>query len=189
MRARVLLSTSAIRASPKVRRPGLFVCLPIGARNGPPGIFRPWLTTSDGIEMERNDGFPIRLVLLDDRDVARSGSVARLRQCPALKIVGDAAECSEALAMTRELKPDAVLLETRRRDRNGLEAIALLSSLEKDNRPAIVAYLEVFHRGDWPHAHAAGADDLLLKEMPVESLARELRHIVNRVREDARASE
>ena len=126
----------------------------------------------------------IRLVLLDDHDVARSQSVARLRQHPVLEIVGDAAECGEALALAQELAPDAVLVETHRLDKRGLEAITILSSLDGKMRPAIVAYLEILHRGDWPHAHAAGADDLLLKEMPPETLAGELRHIISRVRRD-----
>lgn len=142
---------------------------------------------SDGTGMESNDGLPIRLVLLDNDDVARSHSVARLRQHPRLEIVGDAADCTEALRLARELRPDAVLVEAHRQDKRGLEAITLLSSIDEGLRPAVVAYLEILHRSTWPDARAAGADDLLLKEMPPQSLARELRDIVDRVRRDAHA--
>ncbi len=104
---------------------------------------------------------------------------------PALEIVGDAGDSREAVALAQELEPDAVLVETHRVDHRGLEAIAMLSSLDDKTRPAIVAYVEILHRGDWPHAKAAGADDVLLKEMPTESLSRELDRIVNRVRRTA----
>jgi two-component system nitrate/nitrite response regulator NarL len=132
--------------------------------------------------VESNDGFPIRVVLVDDHDVARSRSVARLGQYPRLEIVGDASDFAAALKLAQELRPDAVLVETRRLDKGGLEAITLLSSLDEEMRPAIVAYIEILHRSDWPDARASGADDLLLKEMRLDRLAGELWHIVNRVR-------
>jgi two-component system nitrate/nitrite response regulator NarL len=131
--------------------------------------------------MERNEPPPIRVVLLDDHNVARSQSAARLGQHPRLEIVGDAADCAEALRLARELQPDAVLVETRRLDERGLEAIALLSSLDGAMRPAIVAYLEILHDADWPDARAAGADDVLLKEMRPDAVARELQAVMDRV--------
>jgi DNA-binding NarL/FixJ family response regulator len=137
---------------------------------------------SDGTDMERNDSPPIRLLLVDDDDVALSRSVARLDQDPDLQIVGDARDSTEALKLVRELQPDAVLVETRRQDRRGLHAIARLSSLDEEIRPAIVAYLEIVHRDDWPRARAAGADDVVLQEMPASTLAGELRRIVVRAR-------
>jgi DNA-binding NarL/FixJ family response regulator len=135
--------------------------------------------------MESDNGLPIRLVLLDNDDVARSRSVARLEQHPGLHVVGDAADSTEALRLTRELQPDAILVESNVQDKRGLEAIALLSSIDEAERPAVIAYLQILHRSTWPDARAAGADDLLLKEMPPQSLARELRNIVRHVRSDA----
>ena len=128
-------------------------------------------------------GQPIRLVLLDDHDIARGQSIARLAKEPRLDIVGDAADGNGALQLAKTLRPDAVLVETRRLDKRSVEAIAALAALAGERRPAIVAYIEILHRGDWPDARAAGADDLLLKEMPSGTLAGELRRIVDRVRE------
>jgi DNA-binding NarL/FixJ family response regulator len=132
--------------------------------------------------MESDEARPIRVLLLDDHDVARNRSAARLREHPRLEIVGDAADCAEALRLARELQPDAVLVETRRLDERGLEAIARLSSLDEETRPAIVAYVEILHHGDWPGARAAGADDVLLKEMRPDVIARELKTVVDRFR-------
>jgi two-component system, NarL family, nitrate/nitrite response regulator NarL len=145
-------------------------------------------STSDRVAMEGNDQAPIRVVLLDDHDVARQQSVARLRQNPQLDIVGDVADAAEALRLVNSIHPDAVLVETRRTDQRGIEAIAMFSSLDEELRPAIVAYLEILHRDEWPQAQAAGADDLLLNEMRPESVAKELRHIISRVRRNVRTA-
>ncbi len=143
--------------------------------------------TGDDTGMEKQESARIRLVLLDDNDAARGRSVARLSQHAPVEIVGAVADGADAVKLVQELQPDAVLVETRRRDERGIEAISLLSALDGATRPAIVAYLEILHRGDWPDAQAAGADDLLLKEMPPRLLGGELRNIVDRVRHGTRA--
>jgi DNA-binding NarL/FixJ family response regulator len=137
--------------------------------------------------MEISDVLPIRLILLDDHDVARRQSAARLSQNPTLEVIGHTADPNDALNLVRELEPDAILVETRRLDERGLQAIALLSAIEKPVRPAVVAYLEIVHRDDWPAAHAVGADDVLLRELPTETLVKELRHVVGHVREGDRS--
>lgn len=137
----------------------------------------------DLIDMQSDAPLPIRVVLLDDHDVARDRSVERLGQHPLLEIVGDVADCTEALKLAYELQPDAVLVETTRLDKRGFEAIGLLSSLAEELRPAVVAYVEILHRSDWPDARAAGADDVLLKEMRPDAIARELQTVVDRVRD------
>lgn len=139
----------------------------------------------DLIGMESINDARIRLVVVDDNDVGRSQSVARLRKHPQLEVVGDAGDCREAAQLTLSMHPDIVLVEIRRLDKRGAEVVAELSSLDLGNRPAIVAYLEILHRGEWPKAQAAGADDVVLKEMPAEGVARELWRIVQRVRRDA----
>lgn len=137
--------------------------------------------TSDAGDMETNATRPIRLLLLDDHDVARRQSVARLGRHPHLAIVGDMADDSVAATLAQQLEADAVLVETRRLDKRGLQSIKSLSSLKTRTRPAIVAYVEILHRDDWAHARAAGADDVLLKEMSPEAIAKELQIVVDRV--------
>ncbi len=138
--------------------------------------------------MESNDATRVRLLLLDDRESSRSRSVTRLAQQAGMEVVAAVADCGEAARLVQELQPDAILIEMRRLDERGLDAIAQLSALDGATRPAIVAYLEILHRGDWPDAQAAGADDLLLKEMSPRTLRGELRSIVDRVRQDGRTN-
>lgn len=130
--------------------------------------------------MESKEAPRIRLLLLDDHDASRSRSVTRLAQQAGMEIVAAVADGGEAVRLAQELRPDAILVEMRRPDKRGLKAIAQLSALDEATRPAIVAYLEILHRGDWPDAQAAGADDLLLKEMSPRTVAGELRSIVER---------
>ncbi len=91
------------------------------------------------------------------------------------------ADDSVAATLAQQLEADAVLVETRRLDKRGLQSIKSLSSLKTRTRPAIVAYVEILHRDDWAHARAAGADDVLLKEMSPEAIAKELQIVVDRV--------
>ena len=107
-------------------------------------------TARDGIGMDSKYPTPIRLVLLDDRDVARRQSVARQRKEPQLDIVGDASDGDGAVKLGQTLRPDAVIVETRHMHRGSVEAIAARSTLHGATRPAIVTYLEILHRGNWP---------------------------------------
>ena len=141
----------------------------------------------DGMDMDDTSESPIRLVVVDDHEDGRRQLVARLRKHPKLEVVGDAGDSREATHLTDTMHPDAILIEMRRLDKRGLAVVAELSSRDTKNRPAIVAYLEILHRGEWTDARAAGADDIVLKEMRPENAARELRQIVNRVQRDALA--
>ena len=139
--------------------------------------------------MGADDVRPIRLVLIDDREVARDQAASRLRQHPLLEIIGAVAGFAGALHLVLDLRPDAVLVATRPPDRGGLDAIRLLSALDGASRPAIIAYLEILHCDGWPAARAAGADDLLLTGMDPESMARELQRITSGVCRGAATSD
>ena len=128
---------------------------------------------------------PVRLVVVDDHEVARNRLVARLARQSRVQVVGEVADHAAALELTKTLRPDAVLIETRRLDQKGIEAIAMFSRLAPDERPAVIAYLEIVHRADWQDARAVGADDVILKEMTAESLAEELLRIVSAFRQRA----
>lgn len=54
---------------------------------------------------------PIRLVVADDHPLFRAGVVASLGEAPDLEVVAQASDGAEALAFTRDLLPDVVLLD------------------------------------------------------------------------------
>ena len=53
----------------------------------------------------------IRLLVVDDHVVVRSGLIALLEGKNDIHIVGDAADGDEAIAKAQELKPDVVLMD------------------------------------------------------------------------------
>lgn len=71
--------------------------------------------------MEPNtDG--IRILIVDDQIIARSGLRALLRDWPQFQIVGEAADGVQAVEMAATLQPDLVLMDLRMPEMNGIEA-------------------------------------------------------------------
>jgi DNA-binding NarL/FixJ family response regulator len=68
----------------------------------------------------------IRVFVVDDHPVLRAGLVALLRSEPGFACRGAAGDLDEALAMIPESGADAVLLDRRLGDRDGLELAAAL---------------------------------------------------------------
>jgi DNA-binding NarL/FixJ family response regulator len=121
---------------------------------------------------------PISVVLLDDHQASRHALVQRLRRHARLSVVGDTSDPEEALALVRRHRPHAVLVDTMREDRRGLQAVARLTAIDPAIRPAIVVHVSYRHVGDWAEAHAAGADAILLKEIAADTLANQLLPVV-----------
>ena len=54
---------------------------------------------------------PTHVLLVDDHAIVREGLRALLEQIESLRIVGEAADSTEALELTRRLRPDVVLMD------------------------------------------------------------------------------
>jgi two-component system, NarL family, response regulator LiaR len=95
------------------------------------------------VERRAGRGVTIRVLITDDHKVVRRGLRGFLELDPALEVVGEAGNGEEAVAMSRRLEPDVVLMDllmpvmdgieaTRdiRRELPGVEVVALTSVLE-----------------------------------------------------------
>jgi DNA-binding NarL/FixJ family response regulator len=67
-----------------------------------------------------------RIVIADDHLLTRAGLRAVLAEDPEFELVGEAVNGGEAVALSRSLRPDLVLMDVRMPDMDGLEATRVL---------------------------------------------------------------
>jgi len=117
----------------------------------------------------------IRLLLADDHAVVRQGTRELLEREPDLKVVGDAATGREAVRLTRELRPDVVIMDVRMPDLSGLEATRRIREL---NLPSQVLVLTAYDDDEYVFALLeAGAVGYLLKTAPIRAVVRAVRQV------------
>jgi DNA-binding NarL/FixJ family response regulator len=119
---------------------------------------------------------PVRVVLADDQRRVRQGIRMILRAEPDIEVVGQAGDGQEAIAETRRLRPDVVLMDVRMPRANGIEATRrIVSSAEP--RPHVLV-LTTFDLDEYVYdALRAGASGFLLKDAPEDHLVSSIRVI------------
>jgi DNA-binding NarL/FixJ family response regulator len=81
----------------------------------------------------------INIVLADDHVLVRNGIKAMLESDSQIEVVGEASNGVEALATSRALRPDIVVLDIRMPEMNGLEAAAKLKDYAPDTKAVILS--------------------------------------------------
>ena len=119
----------------------------------------------------------IRVVLADDQSLVRAGFRVLVNSAPDLDVVGEAANGQEAVALTRETKPDVVLMDVRMPDMDGLAATRLIT--EDETLAAVrVLVLTTFEIDEYVFAALrAGASGFLGKGVEAEDLQDAIRVI------------
>jgi DNA-binding NarL/FixJ family response regulator len=117
---------------------------------------------------------PLRLVLVDDDVLVRSGLRVLLDSEPDLTVVGDAGTGREGLAVAERTDPDVVVMDVRMPDMDGIAATAALVARDPV-RPRVLV-LTTFEDDDYLYrALAAGASGFALKRSSPEELAHAIR--------------
>ncbi len=110
---------------------------------------------------------PIRVVLVDDQAMVRSGLRLILESEPDIRVVGEASDGRAAIDVVTRLRPDLVLMDVQMPTMDGLDATRHLVA----NARATVLILTTFDLDEYVfEALRAGAAGFILKNAPAEDL-------------------
>lgn len=110
----------------------------------------------------------IKVLIVDDHELVRTGITRMLRDSPELQVVGQASSGEQALDMTRELAPDIILMDVRMPGMGGLEATRMLRQRHPEVRVIAVTACE---ESPLPtHLLQAGASGYLSKSTAISEV-------------------
>ncbi|WP_434598892.1 response regulator transcription factor [Streptomyces sp. A5-4] len=118
----------------------------------------------------------IRLLIVDDDPLVRAGLTFMLGGAEDIEIVGEAADGSEATAMTDRHRPDVVLMDIRMPVMDGLTATEELRG--RPDAPEVIV-LTTFHADEQVlRALRVGAAGFVLKDTPPAEIVAAVRRVV-----------
>jgi len=119
-----------------------------------------------------------RVVIADDQELVRTGFTMILTAA-GIEVVGQAANGVEAIAATRRLRPDVVLMDIRMPELDGLEAARRIladAPTTVDGQPVRVLMLTTFDLDQYVYAAlTSGASGFLLKDVSPDHLVHAVR--------------
>ncbi len=122
--------------------------------------------------MSGTGGGQIRVVLVDDQEMVRSGLRLILEAEPDIEVVGEAGDGAEALEVIRWRRPDVVLMDVQMPRTDGIEATRRVTS---GNGPRVLI-LTTFDLDEYVfRGLRAGASGFLLKNAPAADLVNAVR--------------
>ncbi len=117
----------------------------------------------------------IKVLLVDDQELVRSGFRLILELAEGIEVVGEASDGHQAVRLVKELRPDVVLMDVRMPELDGIEATR---QLRQTGVKARVLVLTTFDLDEYVYAAVrAGASGFLLKDAPREQLVTAVRTV------------
>ncbi|MEU9083944.1 response regulator transcription factor [Streptomyces sp. NPDC048357] len=121
---------------------------------------------------------PVRVLLVDDQPLVRSGLRVLIADTADLEVVGEAGTGSEAVRLAAELRPDVVVMDIRMPGTDGIEATRLITegagTAGTDSVRILV--LTTFDEDDHVYgALRAGASGFAVKDMALEEILAAIR--------------
>jgi DNA-binding NarL/FixJ family response regulator len=117
----------------------------------------------------------IRVLLVDDQTLVRSGFRALLERSAEIEVIAEAADGAEAVEITRTERPDVVLMDIRMPGVDGLEATRRITVDERLANVRVIM-LTTFELDEYVfEALHAGASGFLLKDVEPEALREAVR--------------
>lgn len=116
---------------------------------------------------------PVRVLVVDDHDLFRTGLSALLSDQAGIEVIAQASGGRMGVRLAAELRPDVVLMDLRMPDLEGAEAT---EEILRDRPTARVVALTVSaDDGDVAAVLAAGACGFLAKDTPMEAIVAAIR--------------
>jgi DNA-binding NarL/FixJ family response regulator len=117
----------------------------------------------------------IRILLVDDQALLRTGFRMILAAQPDLDVVGEAIDGADAVRQVARLRPDVVLMDVRMPGMDGVQATGAITAATGETR---VLVLTTFDLDEYAFAALrAGASGFLLKDVPPDELAGAIRAV------------
>ncbi len=117
----------------------------------------------------------VRILLVDDEDLVRSGFRLILEAEADFEVVGEARNGVQAVDLTRDLDPNVVLMDIQMPEMNGLEATRQIAMLGREETSRVLI-LTTFELDEYVYeALRAGASGFLLKRTPAADLVSGIR--------------
>lgn len=110
----------------------------------------------------------IKVLIVDDHPVVRKGLLSCLAAKENLKIVGEAANGTEAIRLVKELTPDLVLMDMSMPEMDGLAVTEALRKVASQTKVLILSMQS--HRDAVLRIIKAGARGYVLKDAPTDEL-------------------
>lgn len=117
----------------------------------------------------------IRVVLVDDQTLVRSGVRGLLALIEDIQVVGEASDGDEAVRVIATMNPDVVLLDVRMPGCSGIEVLKTLKA--KEQLPPTILLTTFDDDEALLEGMRAGARGFLLKDISLERLAEAIRNI------------
>ncbi|MFJ3723100.1 response regulator [Streptomyces sp. NPDC090045] len=126
---------------------------------------------------------PVRVLLVDDQPLVRSGLRVLIADTADLEVVGEAGTGTEAVRLAAELRPDVVVMDIRMPGMDGIEATRLITEGTGGSGGAAgatdgvrILVLTTFDEDDHVYgALRAGASGFAVKDMALEEILAAIR--------------
>jgi DNA-binding NarL/FixJ family response regulator len=121
----------------------------------------------------------VRVLLVDDQPLLRTGFRLILEAEPDLVVVGEAGDGVQACELAASLRPDVVLMDIRMPHMDGVEATRRITGTNRDTAPRVLV-LTTFDLDEYVvEALRAGASGFLLKDVPADALIESIRVVAS----------
>ena len=119
----------------------------------------------------------VRVLLADDQPLIRAGFRMLLEEQPDITVIGEAADGAEAIRLTRQLRPDVVLMDVRMPGTDGIEATRRIIAETPESR---VLVLTTYDLDEYAFtALRYGASGFLLKDARPADLTDAIRAVAS----------